>query len=88
MSGDVYIWSGNSLSRVVKNVHSGPVFAMFTTVKDGLIVTGGKDKGYERVIMQYAKLVLFYNCNLKMFLFCFVAKWTLECTVAKCKHIS
>ena len=46
MSGDVYIWNSHSLSRIVKNVHSGPVFTMFTTVKDGLIVTGGKEKGY------------------------------------------
>lgn len=46
MNGDVYIWTDNALSRVVKNVHVGPVFSMFTTVKDGLIVTGGKDKGY------------------------------------------
>lgn len=46
LSGDVYIWSTNSLVKIVKQVHSGPVFTMFTTVKDGLIVTGGKDKGY------------------------------------------
>jgi len=44
MNGDVFIWSANSLSRLVKHVHSGPVFTMFTTVRDGLIVTGGKDK--------------------------------------------
>lgn len=47
MSGDIYIWSTHNLTRIVKNVHSGPVFTMFTTVKDGLIVTGGKEKGYE-----------------------------------------
>ncbi|XP_047132983.1 echinoderm microtubule-associated protein-like 6 isoform X1 [Hydra vulgaris] len=44
ISGDVYIWSVNLLTRIVKNVHSGPIFCMFTTVTDGLIVTGGKDK--------------------------------------------
>lgn len=47
MSGDIYIWNTHNLTRIVKNVHSGPVFTMFTTVKDGLIVTGGKEKGYE-----------------------------------------
>ena len=50
MSGDVYIWISNTLTRVVKQVHGGPVFTMFTTVKDGLIVTGGKDKGYLFII--------------------------------------
>lgn len=48
MNGDVYFWSGSSLTRIVKHVHNGPVFSMFTTVKDGLIVTGGKDKGTEK----------------------------------------
>ena len=47
MNGDVYIWSANTLSRIVNKVHTGPVFSMFTTVRDGLIVTGGKDNGYK-----------------------------------------
>jgi microtubule-associated protein-like 6 len=44
MNGDVYIWSGHKLARVVSKAHSGPVFTMYTTLKDGLIVTGGKEK--------------------------------------------
>lgn len=46
MSGDVYVWSGHKLARVVSKAHSGPVFTMFTTLADGLILTGGKDKRY------------------------------------------
>eukprot|EP00795_Rhopilema_esculentum_P003114 gene3114-1413_t len=44
MSGDVFVWVGTSLTRVVGQAHSGPVFTMYTTIKDGLIVTGGKEK--------------------------------------------
>ena len=45
MNGDVFVWSGHKLARVVSRAHGGPVFAMHTTFRDGLIVSGGKDKG-------------------------------------------
>ena len=44
MSGDVYVWKENVLSRIVQKAHTGPVFTMFTTLRDGLIVTGGKER--------------------------------------------
>ena len=44
MSGDVYIWKENKLTRVVPRAHNGPVFSMYTTLRDGLVVTGGKEK--------------------------------------------
>ena len=44
MSGDVYVWKGCNFVRLVSKAHSGPVFSMFTTLKDGLIVTGAKEK--------------------------------------------
>ncbi|XP_013391678.1 echinoderm microtubule-associated protein-like 6 [Lingula anatina] len=44
MSGDVYVWKDNTLLRLVNKAHNGPVFTMFTTLRDGLIVTGGKEK--------------------------------------------
>ena len=43
MSGDVFVWKDNTLLRMVLKAHSGPVFSMFTTLRDGLIVTGGKE---------------------------------------------
>ncbi|XP_033734062.1 echinoderm microtubule-associated protein-like 6 [Pecten maximus] len=43
MSGDVYVWKDTTLVRLVQKAHSGPVFTMFTTLRDGLIVTGGKE---------------------------------------------
>ncbi|KAK7103893.1 echinoderm microtubule-associated protein-like 6 [Littorina saxatilis] len=43
LSGDVYVWQDSNLSRVVTRAHNGPVFTMFTTLRDGLIVTGGKE---------------------------------------------
>ena len=46
MNGDVYVWSSHKMVRLVSRAHSGPVFAMHTTLRDGLIVTGGKEKGY------------------------------------------
>ena len=45
MNGDVFVWSSHKLVRVVSRAHSGPVFTMHTTLRDGLIVTGGKEKG-------------------------------------------
>ncbi|KAJ8309461.1 hypothetical protein KUTeg_014335 [Tegillarca granosa] len=43
MSGDVYVWKDHTLMRLVQKAHTGPVFTMFTTLRDGLIVTGGKE---------------------------------------------
>ncbi|XP_071162130.1 echinoderm microtubule-associated protein-like 6 [Mytilus edulis] len=43
MSGDVYVWQETTLVRIVPKAHTGPVFSMFTTLRDGFIVTGGKD---------------------------------------------
>ena len=43
INGDVYVWKGSILSRVVSRAHSGPVFAMFTCLEDGLIVSAGKE---------------------------------------------
>ncbi|EHB11852.1 Echinoderm microtubule-associated protein-like 5, partial [Heterocephalus glaber] len=44
ISGDVCVWKDHVLCRVVARAHNGPVFAMYTTLRDGLIVTGGKER--------------------------------------------
>ncbi|XP_012868821.1 PREDICTED: echinoderm microtubule-associated protein-like 5 [Dipodomys ordii] len=44
ISGDVCVWKDHMLCRVVAKAHNGPVFAMYTTLRDGLIVTGGKER--------------------------------------------
>ena len=44
ISGDVCVWKDHILCRIVARAHNGPVFAMYTTLRDGLIVTGGKEK--------------------------------------------
>ncbi|ERE73685.1 echinoderm microtubule-associated protein-like 5 [Cricetulus griseus] len=44
ISGDVCVWKDHMLCRVVARAHNGPVFAMYTTLRDGLIVTGGKER--------------------------------------------
>ncbi|GAB5573088.1 echinoderm microtubule-associated protein-like 5 isoform X3 [Prionailurus iriomotensis] len=44
ISGDVCVWKDHILCRTVARAHNGPVFAMFTTLRDGLIVTGGKER--------------------------------------------
>ena len=46
MNGDVYVWRDNILNRVVQRAHNGPVFTMYTTLRDGLVVTGAKEKPY------------------------------------------
>uniref|UniRef100_A0A3P8TGD9 EMAP like 6 n=1 Tax=Amphiprion percula TaxID=161767 RepID=A0A3P8TGD9_AMPPE len=47
INGDVYVWREHFLVRVVAKAHSGPVFTMYTTLRDGLIVTGGKERTKE-----------------------------------------
>ncbi|XP_048456030.1 echinoderm microtubule-associated protein-like 5 [Rhincodon typus] len=44
ISGDVYVWREHLLVRIVAKAHNGPVFTMYTTLRDGLIVTGGKER--------------------------------------------
>ncbi|XP_034041299.1 echinoderm microtubule-associated protein-like 6 [Thalassophryne amazonica] len=44
INGDVYVWRDHYLLRVVGKAHTGPVFTMYTTLRDGLIVTGGKER--------------------------------------------
>ncbi|XP_015263095.1 PREDICTED: echinoderm microtubule-associated protein-like 6, partial [Gekko japonicus] len=44
INGDVYVWKDHFLIRLVAKAHTGPVFTMYTTLRDGLIVTGGKER--------------------------------------------
>ncbi|KAG6934966.1 echinoderm microtubule associated protein like 5, partial [Chelydra serpentina] len=44
ISGDVCVWKDHVLVRIVAKAHNGPVFTMYTTLRDGLIVTGGKER--------------------------------------------
>ncbi|MGH0154729.1 UNVERIFIED_CONTAM: hypothetical protein FKN15_028429 [Acipenser sinensis] len=44
INGAVYVWRDHFLIRVVAKAHTGPVFTMYTTLRDGLIVTGGKER--------------------------------------------
>ncbi|XP_061915415.1 echinoderm microtubule-associated protein-like 6 isoform X1 [Entelurus aequoreus] len=44
VNGDVYVWREHFLLRAVAKAHTGPVFCMYTTLRDGLIVTGGKER--------------------------------------------
>ncbi|MBN3275586.1 EMAL6 protein, partial [Polyodon spathula] len=44
INGAVYVWRDHVLIRVVAKAHTGPVFTMYTTLRDGLIVTGGKER--------------------------------------------
>ena len=50
ISGDVFVWQDSRLTRVITNCHTGPVFALYTTIKDGLIVSGGKEKNGKCVV--------------------------------------
>lgn len=40
------VWKEHILVRIVAKAHTGPVFTMYTTLRDGLIVTGGKERPY------------------------------------------
>lgn len=44
MTGEVFVWKDNVLTRVVNDAHRGPIFSMHTSLFDGCIVTGAKEK--------------------------------------------
>ncbi|XP_071834835.1 echinoderm microtubule-associated protein-like 6 isoform X3 [Apostichopus japonicus] len=44
MSGDVFVWKDHFLARIISRAHDDAVFTLYTTLKDGLIVSGGKDR--------------------------------------------
>lgn len=44
MGGDVFIWKDNVLIRTILNAHNGPIFSMYTSLFDGYIVTGAKER--------------------------------------------
>ncbi|ESN91893.1 hypothetical protein HELRODRAFT_181949 [Helobdella robusta] len=44
VTGDVYVWRDVELVRVVQMIGRGPIFSMFTSLFDGLIVTGCKER--------------------------------------------
>ncbi len=46
MGGEIFIWKDNVLIRAVLNAHKGPIFTMYTSLFDGCIVTGSKEKKY------------------------------------------
>lgn len=51
------MWAGNVLSRVVTDAHTGPVFAMYTSLEDGLIVSGGKETRYRCLSVDFAYIL-------------------------------
>ncbi|KAG7257658.1 hypothetical protein CRUP_015754, partial [Coryphaenoides rupestris] len=51
INGDVYVWREHFLVKVVAKAHSGPVFTMYTTLRDGLIVTGGKERPSGKILV-------------------------------------
>lgn len=53
VGGTIYAWTGNVLSRVITDAHTGPVFAMYTSLEDGLLVSGGKETWYTMYIPIY-----------------------------------
>ena len=44
ISGDVFQWKGHLLTRVIEQAHSGPIFAMFSSVKQNRILSAGKER--------------------------------------------
>jgi hypothetical protein len=44
MIGAVFIWKDNVLIRLIPDAHQGPIFTMYTSLFDGYILTGSKEK--------------------------------------------
>ena len=63
ISGDVFVWCEGVLSRLISRAHSGPVFAMYTCLQDGLIVSAGKERasrsGQHNYMYMYLSLKAF-----------------------------
>lgn len=53
ISGDVFMWKGHVLTRVIEKAHSGPVFAMFSSVNENKVLSGGKERGVDSVIKSW-----------------------------------
>ena len=66
MLGDIYIWKDNVMIRAILRAHEGPIFTMYTSLFDGCIVTGSKEKKYK--IKWIALLIEFRKLYFKMFL--------------------
>uniref|UniRef100_A0A8C0VBT1 Echinoderm microtubule-associated protein-like 5 n=1 Tax=Cyanistes caeruleus TaxID=156563 RepID=A0A8C0VBT1_CYACU len=63
ISGDVCVWKDHVLIRIVAKAHNGPVFTMYTTLRDGLIVTGGKERpGGIWILLDIFLLLCFVFC--------------------------
>ena len=52
MTGEVLIWKDNVLVRVINNAHKGPIFTMYTSLFDGFIVTGAKERKKENAAVK------------------------------------
>ena len=39
------MWKGHILAKVIEKAHTGPVFAMYTSVSNSKILTAGKERG-------------------------------------------
>ena len=44
MGGDVFTWKDNVLIRTFARAHEGPIFSIYTSLFDGSIVTGAKER--------------------------------------------
>ena len=45
ISGDVFVWKGHLLTRIIEQAHSGPIFAMFSSINQNRIISAGKERG-------------------------------------------
>ena len=76
------MWAGNVLSRVVTDAHTGPVFAMYTSLEDGLIVSGGKETRYIRMsVCRFCIHPVKVVPKLSLIIYWFPVEWQLKETV-------
>lgn len=45
-NGEIFIWKENVLINLIPDAHTGPIFTIYTTLTDGCIVTGAKERKY------------------------------------------
>ncbi|KAL5463172.1 hypothetical protein EMCRGX_G032049 [Ephydatia muelleri] len=81
VSGDVFVWKGGILSRIVSCAHSGPVFSMHTCSDDGLVVSAGKERNKEN----YSGAVKVWDAGMSRFKGYSLGEFSPACVRSVCR---
>ena len=64
------MWKGHILAKVIERAHTGPVFAMYSSIKENKILSAGKERRYDICLSSYL-LILSSSFSSSFFHFLF-----------------